>query len=304
MNKFSRHVAVAAIVSLTLWTLPAHATVNVLACEPEWAALATELGGDKVTATSATTGLQDPHRIEARPRLIARARNADLLACTGLELEAGWLPLLLQQSGNPNIQPGRPGHFMAGQYVPRLDPPARLDRSEGDIHASGNPHIQTDPHNIARVAAALVNTLSQIDAANAAHYQERHRDFAARWSSAIVRWEREAAPLRNVGIVQHHKNLDYLLRWLGMREVGTLEPKPGVEPGAAHLSALVSRLQTQPARMVLRTAYQDGRASEWLAARAQFPVVVLPATIGGNAAAKDLFGVFDDSIRRLLAGMR
>lgn len=304
MNKYSYPLAVAAVLSIALWALPGHAAVNVLACEPEWAALAVELGGDKVTATSATTGLQDPHRIEARPSLIARARNADLLACTGLELEAGWLPILLQQSGNPKIQPGRPGHFVAGQFVPRLDPPARLDRSEGDIHAFGNPHIQTDPRNIARVAAALVETLSQIDPANAAHYQARHRDFATRWSAAIVRWEREAAPLRNASIVQHHKNLDYLLRWLGMREVGTLEPKPGVEPGAAHLSALVSRLQTQPARMVLRTAYQDGRASEWLAARAQIPAVVLPATVGGNVAAKDLFGVFDDSIRRLLAGLK
>src|SRR5438067_1860710 len=125
--------------------LPAFAALNVLACEPEWAALATELGGDKVKASSATTALQDPHRIEARPSLIARTRNADLLVCTGLELEVGWLPVLLQQSGNAKLLPGQPGYFEAGMLVPRLEVPTRLDRTEGDVHAAGNPHIQLDP---------------------------------------------------------------------------------------------------------------------------------------------------------------
>src|SRR3954447_3060651 len=109
-----------------LLALPAHATVNVLACEPEWATLANEIGGDKVKASSATTALQDPHRIEARPSLISRARNADLLVCTGLELEIRWLPILLQQSGNPKIAPGQPGYLEAGSVVPRLDVPAHV----------------------------------------------------------------------------------------------------------------------------------------------------------------------------------
>src|SRR3954453_19583563 len=138
-----------------LLALPAHATVNVFACEPEWAALATEIGGDKVKVSSATTALQDPHRIEARPSLIARTRNADLLICTGMELEIGWLPILLQQSGNQKIAPGQPGNFEAGRLVTPLDVPTKLDRSEGDVHPGGNPHIQTDPRNIARVGEAL-----------------------------------------------------------------------------------------------------------------------------------------------------
>jgi zinc/manganese transport system substrate-binding protein len=281
-----------------------HAAVNVLACEPEWAALAMEIGGDKVKASSATTAMQDPHRIEARPSLIARTRNADLLVCTGLELEVGWLPILVQQSGNSRIVAGQPGYLEAGTLVPRLDVPTRLDRSEGDVHAAGNPHIQADPRNIARVADALTQRLSQIDAANAAYYQERHKDFSARWTAAIQKWTQQAAPLKGIAVVEHHKNMAYLLNWLGMQSVATLEPKPGVEPSAAHLSELVNQLQRQPAKMVLRAAYQDARASEWLSEHAHISAVMLPFTVGGSDKAKDLFGLFDDTVQRLLDGTK
>jgi zinc/manganese transport system substrate-binding protein len=281
-------------------TTSSHAAVNVMACEPEWAALATEIGGDKVRASSATTALQDPHHIEARPSLIARTRNADLLVCTGLELEVGWLPILLQQSGNSKIAPGQPGYLEAGMLVPRLEVPTRLDRSEGDVHAAGNPHIQQDPRNIARVAEVLSQRLSQIDAANAAYYQSRYKDFSARWNAAIQKWAQQAAPLKGATFVEHHKNMAYLANWLGMREVGTLEPKPGVEPSAAHLSELVAQLQRQPAKMVLRAAYQDGRPSQWLSEHAHIPAVMLPFTVGGDDKAKDLFSLFDDTVQRLL----
>jgi zinc/manganese transport system substrate-binding protein len=281
-----------------------HATVNVLACEPEWAALAMEIGGDKVKASSATTAMQDPHRIEARPSLIARTRNADLLVCTGMELEVGWLPILVQQSGNPKIVAGQPGYLEAGALVPRLDVPTRLDRSEGDVHAAGNPHIQQDPRNIARVADALTQRLSRVDAANASYYQERHKDFSARWTAAIQKWTQQAAPLKGIAVVEHHRNMAYLLNWLGMQSVATLEPKPGVEPSAAHLSELVNQLQREPAKMVLRAAYQDGRASEWLSEHAHIPAVALPFTVGGSDKAKDLFGLFDDTVQRLLDGAK
>ncbi|WP_292937051.1 zinc ABC transporter substrate-binding protein [Noviherbaspirillum sp.] len=283
-----------------LMASPSYAALNVLACEPEWAALATEIGGDKLKVSSATNALQDPHRIEARPSLIARARNADLLVCTGLELEAGWLPILLQQSGNARIVPGQPGYFEAGSFVPRLEVPSRVDRSQGDVHAAGNPHIQQDPRNIAKVADALVKRLSEIDAGNAAYYQSRYKDFSGRWVAAMKKWEQKAAPLNGMPVVDHHKNMSYLLNWLGMREVATLEPKPGVEPSAAHLSELVSQLQRQPAKMVIRAAYQDGRASQWLSEHAHIPAVMLPFTVGGSDAAKDLFSLFDDTVQRLL----
>jgi zinc/manganese transport system substrate-binding protein len=282
----------------------AHAAMSILACEPEWAALATEIGGDKVKVSSATTALQDPHRIEARPSLIARTRNADLLICTGLELEVGWLPILLQQSGNPKIAPGQPGYFEAGSLVPRLEVPTRVDRSQGDVHASGNPHIQQDPRNIAIVAEALVKRMGDIDTANAGYYQARYKDFAGRWSAATRKGEQQAAPLKGVAVVEHHKNMAYLLNWLGMREVGTLEPKPGVEPSAAHLSELANQLRSQPAKMVLRGAYQDAHASQWLSEHAHIPAVMVPFTVGGSEAAKDLFGLFDDTVRRLLEGTK
>jgi zinc/manganese transport system substrate-binding protein len=297
-NRITRRIAGAA---LALLPYVAHAALNVLACEPEWAALAQELGGDKVKASSATTAQQDPHRIEARPSLIARTRNADLLVCTGLELEVGWLPVLLQQSGNPKIAAGQPGNFEAGPLVQRLDVPARLDRSEGDIHPGGNPHIQTDPRNVGIVAEALSRRLAQVDPANAAFYQSRYAEFGAKWKAAVERWTLQAAPLKGAAVVQHHKNMTYLLAWLGMREAGTLEPKPGIEPSAAHLTELVAQLAKQPAKMILRAAYQDTRASDWLAERAKIPAVVLPFTVGGSDKAKDLYALFDDTNERLLA---
>jgi zinc/manganese transport system substrate-binding protein len=277
----------------------AHATVNVLACEPEWQALTQELGGDKVRVSSATNALQDPHRVEARPGLIARTRGADLLVCTGLELEIGWLPLLVQQSGNAKIAPGQPGHFEAGMLVPRLDVPTRLDRAEGDVHAAGNPHIQQNPHNIALVATALSKRLAEIDPANAAYYQSRQSDFSKRWNAAMLKWEQQAAPLRGVAVVEHHKNMEYLANWLGLRIVGTLEAKPGVEPSAAHLNELLGQLQHQPAKMVLRAGYQDGRPSQWLSDRTHIPAVQVPFTVGADDKSTTLFTLFDTTVQRL-----
>src|SRR4051812_35364927 len=164
-----------------VFSLPAAAALNVFACEPEWAALAKELGGDKLSVFSAVTPLQDPHRIEARPSLIARIRSADLVICSGSELEVGWLPLLFTQSGNDRVQPGTPGFIEASQFVPKLDVPTLVDRSLGDIHPAGNPHVHLDPRNIARVGEVVSARLAQIDRANAEFYKERASDFGRRW---------------------------------------------------------------------------------------------------------------------------
>ncbi len=278
----------------------ASATVNVLACEPEWGALARELGGDKVNVYDATTALQDPHRIEARPSLIAQARKAGLLACTGADLEIGWLPLLLRQSGNAAIQPGKPGYFEAASHVRRLEIPTRLDRADGDIHPGGNPHIQTDPRNIAIVAEALAKRLAEIDPVNAAMYQQRYADFSRRWQAAIQRWQTQAAPLKGTIIVVQHRGFPYLSNWLGLQEVASLEPKPGIEPTSTHLATVLEQLRGRPARMVIRAAYQHERPSRWLAEHAQIPAVELPYTVGGSEQARDLFGLFDDTVNRLL----
>ena len=203
---------------------PAAAALNILACEPEWAALAAEIAGDKATVSSATTALQDVHRIEARPSLIARARSADLVICTGSELEIGWLPLLITQSGNARIRPGSPGYLEASLLVPKLDIPKVVDRSMGDIHPGGNPHVHTDPRNFIKVAEALTERLVQIDPANAATFRARHKAFVERWQAAIARWEQQAAPLKGVRVVVYHKDSTYLLNWLGMKEAASLEP--------------------------------------------------------------------------------
>jgi zinc/manganese transport system substrate-binding protein len=289
---------------LALWLAPAGATLNVFATVPEWAALAEELGGDKVKIYTATNALQDPHHVEAKPSLIARARSADLVVATGAELEIGWLPLVLQQAGNPKVQPGQPGYFEAAPFVTLLDKPTRLDRAEGDVHAAGDPHIQTDPRNIARVAAPLAVRLAEIDPANAAYYQARYKAFSERWTASIARWEKEAAPLKGVAILVQHKAFTYLIAWLGLKEVASLEPKPGIEPTTAHLSEVLAITQRQPVKMVLRAAYQSDRASQWIAERAKINAVALPFTVGGDDAAKDLPGLFDDTIQRLLKGLQ
>jgi len=289
---------------LCVFTLPAFAALNILACEPEWGALAQELGGDKVSVYEATNALQDPHHIQARPSLIAKARNADMVVCTGAELEIGWLPILLRQTGNSKIQPGQPGYFEAAHYVRMLEVPSRLDRAEGDVHPGGNPHIQTDPRNIALAADALAKRLAEIDVANADFYRQRHIQFAARWKTAVANWEKLAAPLRGIPVVVQHKGFPYLENWLGLKEEATLEPKPGVEPSSAHLAEVLVQLQRQPAKMVIRAAYNDGRASEWLTERAKIPSVELPFTVGGTERAKDLFGLYDDTVQRLLGALK
>ena len=300
----NRLIHTLALFALLLVAPLARAELKVLACEPEWGALVKELAGDKVSVYVATTALQDPHRIEARPSLVAAARNAGLVVCTGAELELGWLPLLIRQSGNSAIQPGKPGHFEAAAYVRMLDVPQRLDRADGDVHAAGNPHIQTDPRNITLVAEPLARRLAELDPANAATYQARGADFLAHWRAAIQRWEQSAAPLRGVPVVVQHKAFPYLQQWLGLVEVAALEPKPGVEPTSAHLSTVLAGLKTRPAKMILRAAYNDPRGADWLAERTQLPVVVLPFTVGGNEQAKDLFSLFDDTVQRLLKASR
>ncbi len=289
------------LVLVGLVSAPAIAAVNVFACEPEWAALAQEIGGDKVRTFAATTALQDPHHIEARPSLIARVRNADLLVCSGAELEIGWLPLLLTQSGNGRIQPGSPGYLEASRYVTRLEIPQALDRSLGDVHPGGNPHIQTDPRNIAKVAAAMTDRLAQLDAGNAAFYRQRAADFDRRWQAAIARWEAQTSRLKGVALVEHHKGFTYLIHWLGMQEVGDLEPKPGVPPTTEHLAELVEQMQRAPAKMIVYSSYDDPRAAQFLSKRTGIPAVMLPFTVGGSDRANDLFGYFDDLVARLLA---
>jgi zinc/manganese transport system substrate-binding protein len=291
----------ATLIAAALCLLPtvASAKVNVFACVPEWAALTKELGGDKVSVYQATSARQDPHRLEARPSLVARMRTADIMVCMGADLEIGWLPVLLQSAGNRKVQRGNPGYFLAAELVDRLEVPASLDRAEGDQHPLGNPHIQLNPHKVATVAAELSTRLAQIDPQNAGYYAERGRDFQSRWAQAIQRWEREAAPLKGLRVVPYHKDAVYLIYWLGMVEVVNIEPKPGIPPTAGHLASLLTRLRSDSADLIVRMAYNDPKAAQWLSERTKIPLVELPFTVGGSREARDLFSLFDDTISRL-----
>jgi zinc/manganese transport system substrate-binding protein len=291
----------AAAILLAAMTLPAQATIRVLATTPEWAALTRELGGDKVDVYAATSAFQDVHRVDAKPSLVARARSADLVVAAGAELEIGWLPILLRESGNARIQPGNPGYFEAASALRLLEIPTAVDRSMGDVHPLGNPHAHLDPHNIALVAAALSARLSAVDAADAGYYQGRGSDFQSRWQAATVRWDQQAAALKGVPVVVIHRDQAYLCHWLGLREVAAIEPKPGVPPSSSYLAKLVTRLTAAPPKMILRNAYNDNKAVDWLSERIHVPVVLLPYSVGGTPAAQDLYTLFDETIARLLA---
>jgi zinc/manganese transport system substrate-binding protein len=284
--------------------LPAHAALKVLATTADWGALVTEIGGEQVNVYVATSALQDVHRVDAKPSLVARARTADLVVATGAELEIGWLPVLIQESGNRRIQPGNPGYFEATSVLTLAEKPEHFDRSLGDIHPQGNPHVQLDPHNIARIAKALTERLAQLDGAHAQYYQQRAKDFDARWQAATQRWESQAAPLKGTPVVVMHSDQTYLCRWLGLKQIAAIEPKPGMPPSAGYLGQLVTKLKSTPPRVIMLNAYNDPKAAKWLSERVQAPTVVLPFSVGGTPEAKDLFGLFDDTINRLLAVLK
>lgn len=280
----------------TLYAQP-DTQLNVFACEPEWAALTRTLGGTAVNVYSATTAAQDPHYIQARPSLIARVRRADLLVCTGAELEIGWLPLLLRKSGNGNILPNRPGHFMAADHIILLEKPTVLDRSLGDIHASGNPHFHLDPYRIKRIANALTLRLEKIDPANGAYYQENLLRFTGEWTQAITQWEQRAQPLRNKSIVVSHNSWVYLEQWLGLKKVATLEPKPGTPATSSHLSKVLAELKQSPADIILYADYQNNKSAHWLSKKTGIDVIALPF---GPTDKESLKQWFDRVINQLL----
>jgi len=273
--------------------------LEVFACEPEWGSLIEELAGNIAATTVATTAFQDPHRLQAKPSLIAAIRDADLVVCTGADLEIGWLPLLLRRAGNANIQVGKPGHFLAANYVRKLEIPQVVDRSQGDIHPQGNPHVHLDPRNIRRIATALAERLAEIDAENAALYEARHADFQIRWNEAMSAWEERKPPIAGLQLASHHRSFSYLSRWLGLDIVATLESKPGIPPSGAQLAATLKTLSTMPPVGVIRTPYENEKPSAWLSERLNIPGLMLPYTIGGTAAVADLFALFDETIRIL-----
>jgi len=273
--------------------------LEVFACEPEWGALLKELAGKNVIITVATTAFQDPHRLQARPSLIAATRRADLLICTGADLEIGWLPLLLRRAGNPDIQPGRPGHFMAADYVRKLEIPALIDRSQGDIHPQGNPHIHLNPNNISRIADKLAERLQALDPANSSDYVGRLQEFQSRWETATVDWQERGEILNGLQLASHHRAFSYLADWLDLDIVATLELKPGIPPSAAHLARLLEQLSPNPPAAVVRTPYANEKPSLWLTERLDVRALLLPYTVNDADGPVDLFALFDRTLTAL-----
>jgi zinc/manganese transport system substrate-binding protein len=287
-----------AILTLLLTSSAANA-IEVFACEPDWAALVREIAGDHADITVATTALQDPHRLQAKPSLIARTRNADLLVCTGADLEIGWLPLLLRRAGNPQIQAGQPGHFLAADHVRKLEIPKQIDRSQGDIHPQGNPHIHLNPHNISRVAEKLGETMAMLDPENGSEYTGRLQGFQDRWEEAIEAWELRGEALRGLRLAAHHRSFSYLADWLDLHIVATMEPVPGIPPSGAHLAKLLEQLSPNPPAAVIRTPYANEKPSIWLSQRLNVRALVLPYTVDDVDGPADLFELIDGTLAML-----
>ena len=295
-------LAVSLMLSLT--TSLAHADLKIFATVPEWGALAETLGGNKVQVYTATTALQDPHRIQARPSLIAKARTANLVIATGAGLEVGWLPTVQREANNAGIMPNQPGFLEVARYVRMLDVPAVVDRTMGDVHAEGNPHIQTDPRNLLPIARAISARMVQLDPENTGYYQTQLAQFDQGWQANLQRWQKQAAPLRDVKVWYQHDGYPYMNAWLGLNQVGVLEPRPGVEPSSRQLADILQRQQALQGRMVVASAYMSDAPSKWFAEKANIPEVVLPFTVGGNEQVKNLTALYDDTLQRLLGGLK
>jgi zinc/manganese transport system substrate-binding protein len=279
--------------------------LTVFACEPEWAALARELA-PHAQVRAATHARQDPHHIEARPSLIAALRQADVAVCTGASMEAGWLPVLQQRSGNARVQQGAPGMVFAAEHVTLIDPRPPGTPFEGDVHSEGNPHLHLDPRRLRDVAEVLAARLQAADPSRAADIRQRWVAWDADWRARIAQWERKAAPLRGMRVAAQHTTFGYLWRWLGIEQVADLEPRPGMPPTPGHLQRVLELTRTQPPRAVVVSAYQDPRSAQWLVQQlgAGAAVLQLPSTVTEEAPASSLAGWYEHLLDRLLAAAR
>jgi len=277
----------------------AQGKVNIFACEPEWASLAEEIAGGYAQVYSATTAAQDPHHIEARPSLIAKVRRADLIFCSGAELEQGWLPLLLRSAGNSKVMPGQPGYLEAALQVQRLGIPDTTLLAVGDLHSQGNPHVHLDPNRLLKVAGVLVQRLSRIDPEHATSYQENQLEFSHKLHLQMTETQPIVEMLKGKKVVVYHDNWRYLWDWLGINQVATIESTPGLPPSSGDLKKLIQRLQNQPVDMIVISTYQNERAAKWLAEKLNKPLIKLPYTVGGDEHATDLTSLYQQTLKLL-----
>ena len=255
---------------------------SVFVCEPEWGALVKALH-PSAQVFSATTHLQDPHHIEARPSLIAQLRQADLAVCTGASLEVGWLPMLQARSGNAKVQDGQPGMFYAAKFVKLIGQyEGVITPFSGDVHPEGNPHFHTDPHRLLQVATALRDRLIQLNPSEENSITAQHAQFSQALTDRLSGWEAKAARLKGKSVLTQHATFGYLWEWLGIRSVGDLEPKPGMPPTPGHLERLRAQMSQSAAQAIIIAQHHDKRPAQWLVqqqATGKTPLVILPATV-------------------------
>lgn len=280
--------------------LRAEAALRVVGSLPDFAALADELGGERVQAESLIMGTQDPHFVDAKPSLIMKVNRADLLMVIGMGLEDGWLPVLLTQSRNSNIQPGQPGYLDASNYITPKDVVPNPDRSMGDIHGAGNPHYYTSPAELYRVAEALHQRLVQLDPQGKEYYDKRWEAFNATYQKKTAQWLAALAPLKGSRTVVYHESWVYLLDWMGFEKVGSLEPIPGIPPSPAHVSKLLAAVASTPVRFVFQEIYHPQNLSRVFAKKAGARLVVLPSMVGAAPGIKTIWDKFDEIVKLLV----
>lgn len=274
--------------------VPNARAVEVVTTTTDLASLFREVGGDRVEVRSLAQGYQDPHYVDAKPSYMARMRDADLLAYVGLELEIGWLPLLIRGSRNSDLAAGGKGNLVLSEGIKIRDvPTGEVDRSEGDIHPLGNPHYWLDPHNLVIMAQTVSAALSRVDPEHAAEYERRREDFSTRMEQRIRGWESRLAPYRGTQVVCYHTQWEYLTDWLNLEVVGYVEKNPGIPPSPRHLHALESRIEREYIPLILMSDFFERSRVEALAQRAGATLVVLPASVGGEEEVDDLFALFE-----------
>jgi zinc/manganese transport system substrate-binding protein len=281
----------------------ADAKLKVAATIETLADLAREVGGDRVEVTALSRGTMDPHFIQAKPSLVLTLNRADAVISVGLDLEIGWLPPLVQQSRNARIQPGQPGNIDASTAISVEDVPrvaADQLRALGDVHPLGNPHYWIPPKNARAVARLLATRFSALDPAGAATYEARLRAFEAALAAKEKGWAAAAAPLKGVKIVTHHKSWTYVAGWLGLVELGYLEPKPGTPPSADHTARLITLMRAQSARLVVHEDFYPSSLAQLVAEKGGAREVSCPSDVGATPSIKTYFDLVDAVLAALL----
>ncbi|NWJ42219.1 MAG: zinc ABC transporter substrate-binding protein [Geothrix sp.] len=275
--------------------------LNVVAATTDLGSLVSEVGGDRVSVTAIARGYQDPHFVEAKPSFLLNLRRADLVVVVGLELEIGWLPPLITQSGNPKIQPAAPGYFDASRFAEILEiPTAQVSRAMGDVHPQGNPHYWLDPKNGLRVATGLAQKLTQMSPGNAAYFQQRLEDFRRRLTDAERRWDDAMKPYRGRKVVTYHQSWPNFVKRFGLQVVDYVEPRPGIPPSPAHVVELIALMKRQGVKLILVEPYFDLKTPQSVARETGGQVVVLMPSVGGDKDTGDYIKLFDYDVNLLV----